>query len=306
MIRSLQQEALSHGDRLQVIPKYRIHDLCKEIELFSKGEELNGFQRWIVSSLYHFDTPALEFDVSSVLLIAVPHPAYAKIDLEWQGKKYNFVSLIMSDFDKVEKYLVEFLGPKGYHIISAPDLPLKRLSVKSGLAVYGRNNICYVEGMGSYFSLAAYFSDMPCDEQDNWTEMRTASACFNCRICFNKCPTGAIRQERFLIDNEKCLSYFNEGPGEFPDWLPKSAHHCLYDCLKCQINCPMNRDYNHNVAGPIPFSEDETGLILSEASFESYPPALRNKFKILGLDKWFHAIPRNLKTLLEAENTPVG
>jgi epoxyqueuosine reductase len=38
---------------------------------------------------------------------------------------------------------------------------LKRLAVRSGLARYGRNNVTYVEGMGSFLELSASLTDMP-------------------------------------------------------------------------------------------------------------------------------------------------
>ncbi|MFW5685834.1 MAG: 4Fe-4S double cluster binding domain-containing protein [Spirochaetota bacterium] len=122
----------------------------------------------------------------------------------------------------------------------ASRLPLKRLAVSCGLAVYGRNNITYVAGMGSFLTLAAHYSNLEPEDLD-WSEPVTAKACARCEACVAACPTGAIRADRFLIDNERCLSYFNESPGTFPPWLSANVHHCVYDCLICQSACPMNR-----------------------------------------------------------------
>jgi epoxyqueuosine reductase len=301
MIELLRQEALEHGDKLQIIPIDRLPSIKKEIEAFREQEDLNGFQKWIVNNLYTFDVPTAGFTTRSIILIAIPHPAYAQVEFTRQGKKYSLVSLVMSDLDNAEKYLSDFLAPKDYHIKSAPNLPLKRLAVKSGLAVYGRNNICYIEEMGSFFSFAAYYSDIPCDNAE-WAEMRTADPCTHCRACFNNCPTGAIRDDRFLIDNERCLSYFNESAGDFPEWLPISVHHCLYDCLKCQIGCPMNKEYVNHVIGPIEFSENETDMLLSGSPFDTFSLDLKQKSITLGLHQWLDAIPRNLKILLESSD----
>jgi len=298
MVHLLKQAASVHGDKLQMLSIERLQDLKNELSFFEKNEDLNGFQKWIVNGLYTFEAPTAEFIFKSIIIIAIPHPSYAKVEFVRQGKKYYFLSLIMSDLDNTEKYLTDFLMPKGYHIKSAPNLPLKRLAAKSGLAVYGRNNICYVKGMGSFFSLFAYFADIPCDN-DEWTEVRQAGVCDHCNICFSNCPTGAIRKDRFLIDNQRCLSYFNESPGEFPEWIPQSAHHCIYDCLKCQINCPMNKEYVNNVTEQIKFSEDETHMLLSGSTFDAFSPMLKQKSKILGFDQWLDAIPRNLKILFE-------
>jgi len=305
MIESLKQQSLQHGEKLQIIPVSRLRNIRTELEAFRENEDLNGFQKWILSDKYEFDLPAAGFTIRSIILIAIPHPAYARVEFVRQAKKYDFLSLAMSDFDRTEKNLNDFLAPQNYHILPASNVPLKRLAVKSGLAVYGRNNICYVEGMGSFFSFAAYFSDIPCDN-DRWMELGQSEACTHCQACFNNCPTGAIRKDRFLIDNERCLSNLNESPGEFPEWLPKSVHHCLYDCLKCQIKCPINKEYAHNVIGPIEFSEDETDMLLSGSPFDAFSPALQQKSKILGLEEWLESIPRNLKVLFELSDRACG
>jgi epoxyqueuosine reductase len=303
MVHVLKQEAVVHGDKLKMLSIERLQDLQHEIARFSSNEELNGFQHWIVNNIYKFEAPTTGFPIRSLLIIAVPHPAYIQTTFVRQGQTYHFPSLIMSDFEQTEHYLHAFLALRGYQFKTASNLPLKRLAVHSGLAVYGRNNICYVAGMGSFFSLAAYFSDIPCDD-DAWTDIRQAERCTQCTICVKHCPTGAIRTHRFLIDNERCLSYFNERPDEFPEWLPRSVHHCLYDCLQCQLACPMNTGYVQNISETVAFSADETELLLSGCPFDAFPPALQEKSKRLGLDAWLSAIPRNLTILFELHDAP--
>lgn len=306
MIELLKQEIENHGHQARILPVERLYDLQKDIEAFAKNEELNGFQNYIVSKMYKFELPKTNFTVKSVIIIAVPVPAYAKVDFMWKGKSYPLTSLALYDVGGEEisaltqKYLKKALSPHGYHIKLTPTIPLKRLAVSSGLAVYGRNNITYVEGMGSYQILVAYYSDIPCSS-DDWTEVHMAEQCSSCSICLNNCPTGAIRADRFLIDNERCLSFFNEFPGEFPDWIPASAHHCVYDCQKCTIVCPMNKEVRNNVIGPIRFSEEETEMIMAGRKFEEFNPPLKKKIKALGMNKWLAAIPRNIKILIDQQ-----
>jgi len=173
--------------------------------------------------------------------------------------------------------------------------------VRSGLAEYGRNNVCYVDGMGSFLTLVAYLSDVPCID-DNWYEVRQMDNCNDCTACLKNCPTEAILKDRFLINNERCLSYFNESSRDFPEWLPKSVHHCIYDCLMCQNICPKNKDYINNVIGPIEFDEAETNLLLSGKPIKEFPSNLKKKVRFLGMDEWIKAIPRNIKILLESNN----
>ncbi len=303
MVENFKDWALRRGEKLQVIPVERLQDVKAELEIFSKTEALNGFQKWIISDLYNFAVPEAGFPINSIIILAIPHPFYANVEFTRLGKQYNFLSLVISDFDRAEKDLQDFLAQNNYHITPAGSIPLKRMAVKSGLAEYGRNNITYVDGLGSLYSFASYFSDVPADE-DVWMDVRMAERCTHCWACVKNCPTGAIRKDRFIIDNERCLSNLNESPGEFPAWLPKSVHHCLYDCLKCQIICPMDKDYLNHVIGPIQFSEEETERLLSGGPLDAFSPELRQKSKLLGLDPWIENIPRNLKVLFELSDLP--
>jgi len=298
MIETLKQWAALRGEKLQVFPAGRLQDIQIEIEDFRANEDLNGFHKWITTNLYKFDLPAAEFTIRSIFLMAIPHPFYANVGFVRNGKKYQFVSLVVSEIDQTESELTSILAAQGYQIKPAIDLPLKRLAVKSGLAVYGRNNICYVDGMGSSFLFAAYFSDLPCETAD-WLELRLAERCANCQACFNNCPTGAIRRERFLIDNERCLSNLNESPGEFPAWLPETAHHCLYDCLKCQAICPMNKDILQNIGEPVEFDEEETSMLLAGNPLDTFSSEFQEKARRLGIERWFSNIPRNLRVLMD-------
>jgi len=289
------QPALTHGERVRLIPVERLLDLRGELRELEAREALNGFQRWILAHKYTLEVPAAH--ARSIVLVAVPHPMFARVELAWQGRTVRCASLVMSDFETTERSLRALFDERGLLFVPVSDLPMKRLAARSGLAVYGRNNVCFVEGMGSQLSFAAYLTDVPCDDV-SWAELRPAPLCARCEVCLNDCPTGAIREDRFLIDNERCLSYLNESADPFPGWLPASAHHCLYDCLRCQLRCPMNKPYARPGIGPIPFSEEETDMLLSGVPAEAYPPDLREKARLLGLDQWPAGLARNVRILI--------
>lgn len=69
---------------------------------------------------------------------------------------------------RAEEILKRILSPGGYQT-ARTNLPLKLLAARSGLGSYGKNNICYVPGMGSYHRLMAFYSDDPASE-DSWQE----------------------------------------------------------------------------------------------------------------------------------------
>ncbi len=290
--------AAEHGDRLKIIPVERLKELREIIGNFKEQEELNDFQSWIVNKLYRYEIPENGFTVNSIILVAVHHPFYAKVDFHRNGIKRTFLSLVSPDLKKTEAYLRKLAAHKGYSIKKAKNLPMKRLGVHSGLAEYGRNNITYVSGLGSNFSYTAYFSDILC-EKDTWGDIKNAELCQNCSLCMESCPTGAIRKDRFLIDNQKCLSCVNEVPGEFPGWIPETAHHTLYDCLVCQRVCPMNHRQKDDVIEGVSFTEEETEMLLTGKPINTFSKDFKSKVYMLGIDDWYAAIPRNLKTLFE-------
>ncbi len=304
MFDQLKATAAKQGDALRLLPIERMADLRQDLADFQNEQNLNGFQQYIVNRLYQLEPPETDFAIRSIIIIASPTPAYAKVNLAWRGQTFSTRCLAPSAPDRpaaglaTEQYLTQLLEPTPYRIHAAPWLPRKRLAARSGLAKYGRNNICYVEGMGSFLTLVTYYSDIPC-QTDVWQDIQVIGHCQNCTACLKNCPTEAISQERFLINNERCLSYFNERADAFPDWLPQSAHHCLYDCLMCQLSCPQNNNYIHNIIGPIEFDEVETELLLSGKTITDLPPALQAKVQFLGMDQWFDAIPRNMKVLID-------
>ncbi|MCX7772909.1 MAG: hypothetical protein N2376_07340 [Clostridia bacterium] len=293
----LRDEAEKRGYKLQIISSERIQDLKSEIERFSQSEELNGFQKWILSDLYNYSLSRAEFEAKSVVILAVPHPFYADVVFKKDGQTYAAKSLVRPDFNGAHGFIESFSEDFGYHFAKADDLPLKRLGVQSGLCEYGRNNITYIDDVGSNFSLTAYLSDLPC-EFDAWRGAVVAKACANCNVCIHSCPTGAIRKDRFLIDNQRCLSTLNEMPGEFPDWLPETVHHTCYDCMRCQEKCPMNIGHLDKMEGSVVFSEEETEMLLTAVPLEQLLPELRQKLWTLGMDEWYDAMPRNIKALM--------
>lgn len=298
MINEIEKLALAHNDRLKVISIEHLAELKAILEDFGKEETLNNFQNWIINKLYKFEMPEETFKINSIILVAVHHPFYAKVNFIKDGQSKTFFSLVRADFDKVEDYLTKFAAEKGYSIKLAKNLPFKRLATHSGLAKYGRNNITYIDGLGSNFSYIAYFTDMLCEE-DTWGEMQNTDFCNKCELCLKECPTKAILKDKFLIDSQKCLSCINEMPGDFPAWIPKTAHHTLYDCLICQRVCPMNREQLNNVMEDICFTEEETNMLLEGKPIDTFSEEFKAKVYMLGINEWYKAIPRNLKTLFE-------
>lgn len=294
------------GGRGVLVPAGRLPELKAELAAFRGSGGLNGFQGYIVDSLYEYAPADSGFPVASLLVFACPLPAYADITFRWKGRAVRARGLARGSpghpdpEGEVRDRALAFLEARGFSARSAPRLPLKRLAARSGLARYGRNNICYVEGMGSFLAFAALFTDLAAEEGP-WLELAPMDECRGCAACLGSCPTRAIRPDRFLIDNERCLSYFNEGPGEFPAWIPASAHHSPYDCLFCQLACPVNARDAGKPIGPFEFDEADTGALLAGRGTEGLSEAAKPVAALLGLGTWPQAIPRNIRTLIAAQ-----
>ena len=281
-----------------VVSIRHLHDLRNEIEgRYTQGLFDEAFYQEALS-FFSFRPPDGLPLALSMIVVAVPRPQ-TKVSFTWNG---NTLVLTLPptyvrfwEIDKqVVTLLTEWLASKGFHTATAK-LPKKLLAVRSGLAEYGRNNITYVRGMGSFYQLIALYSDLPCEE-DDWRESRMMDRCKDCRICQTKCPTGAIMSERFLLHSERCLVFHNERSLDhpFPDWIDPASHNCLIGCMLCQKSCPENKNFLEWFEDNETFSHEETSLFLNGMSTDRLPAATQEKLKRLGMPDLLGVLPRNL------------
>jgi epoxyqueuosine reductase len=189
------------------------------------------------------------------------------------------------------------LAPFGHRAVRF-EPPLKTLAVGAGLARYGRNNIAYAPGLGSYLMLAACASDAPPPDDADWDEPLSLERCERCSACLHACPTGAIRADRFLLETDRCLTFVNEDPAPFPDWVDPAWHTCAVGCLRCQLVCPENAGVELTVEPPMVFDEQESAEILAATAGSERAPATLAKLERCGLDYSPELLARNLRALL--------
>ena len=281
-----------------IMPFSCFEDIKQDIAQFGQREDLNNFQKWIASEKYVLN-PVLNFKPRSIISAAVPFEVW-NASFIYNGKRY------VSEIDKwppFEEVLSYLSRDNNYHYFSDYWLPSKRISVRSGLAKYGRNNICFVNGFGSLFTLFTFISDMPALKDYVWREVVNMPECDGCSLCQINCPTGAIIPGRFLIDNQKCLSIMNEfGTEPFPDFVPKTAHHRTFDCSYCQNICPQNAGQFEKVKKTVEFSQEETTLIISGVKWENLPSGLAEKIELCDMKGIYPSLPRNLAAWFENPN----
>ena len=198
---------------------------------------------------------------------------------------------------RFEATLREALAPLGLGAALCA-APLKTLAAGAGLARYGRNNIAYVPGLGSYMLLAAAVSDAPPPPSAPWGEAALLERCPGCVACRRACPTGAVPAEpRVLLHTGRCLTYVNEDEAPFPAWVKPAWHTCAVGCLRCQQVCPENAEVELAVAEPERFDEAETQALL-RGEQASLGAETRARLVRCGLDYSAPLMARNLRALL--------
>jgi len=302
------------GDEIpDSIYKYRVMSVKHLQELQADFEALDTegkisnnevFRSYIQQQKHHLSESLP--DTKSVIVLAVFTPLMT-VDFHHQGKTHEILIPHYYDDGITEDQLKttilnKIIGNNQYRVENAKmHVLLKRLAVRTGLGKYGRNNICYVEGMGSFLKLFAFFTDFSFDE-DNWQDAEMMDSCKNCKVCFNQCPTGAISEDNSVINVEKCIPLYNEVPGEFPDWIDSSSHNALMGCLKCQLPCPVNSEVAKKTQKLDAVSEEETKKILDGSSDEELYQSLSKKLRMFIPEHayyYFPVITRNLRVLIQ-------
>ncbi|MBM4430416.1 MAG: hypothetical protein FJ026_08745 [Chloroflexi bacterium] len=288
----------AHGLQGRVVSMARLGDLRAEIE---GRRELGLFDPEFDQerlSFFGFEPPAELPGAASILVVGIPRPQ-TRVTFTWRGQRrtlllpptyWNYAGVRQ----EAAKLLRDWLSGQGYRLTKA-SLPQKALAVRSGLAEYGRNNITYVPDWGSFYQPVAFFSDLPCAD-DDWREPRLMEHCEDCHACQLKCPTGAIGTDRFLLHAERCLVYHNERSGQypFPAWIDPAWHNCLMGCMLCQRYCPVDKPLLDWFDGDDEFSAEETALLMKPAAPDELSPELKVRLERLGLLDSLDALPRNL------------
>ncbi len=286
------------GFQARIVSAFHLQELQKEIEKLRSHAFLDGQFYQDRLAWFNFQIPEDLPKAQSLIVVAVPRPQTRAIFV-WNGQRRPLILpptyTAYDDIAKqVENLLAKIFREKGYKSARTA-LPLKLLAARSGLVQYGRNNICYVSGLGSFLQLVAVYSDMPCEE-DSWQEATMMKSCEECELCRRACPTEAIPSDRFLLRAERCISYHNEKKGDvpFPKWMDASWHNCVVGCMRCQRVCPQNKEVIQWTGEEEEFSEEETALLLEGVPYDKLPATAQRKLERLSLVDYLDSLPRNL------------
>lgn len=296
------RDLTEQGYHVSAVPYFHVKEIQDTIESLYRSKSIAQGVYNEVMEYVSFEPPKELPELKSIIILAVGNAPHLNLTFQWKGRKVSTClpgayRKYMKSRDEVHADIGKALATGGYHWARAP-LPLKTLAVCSGLARYGRNNISYVEGLGNFHALMAFYTDMPCAE-DAWQEPRMLDLCDRCHGCECACPTGAITGDRFLIHAERCVTFYNEKDLKvhFPDWFKPEWHTCLAGCIECQKYCPENRHALRYVEGE-GFNELETELFLKGVPVDELPVATREKLERNDMLNVLDVLPRNLSVLV--------
>lgn len=307
LCRELMSEVEQLGMAARVVSIERLAELERDISEPRDGGMLDGRLVEAFLSGFEFTAPSSLPGASHIVILAHPEPVtVAEFRLAGRACQVAIPPIYLPEKSRADlRALRTVLEGHGYQT-AGTRLPLKALAVRSGLGRYGRNNICYVPGMGSYLRLEAFFTNAPLIE-DGWGAKDLMEACQNCSACEVACPTASIAPDRFIIRAERCLTFLNELEGEFPDWVQPHWHNALIGCMRCQHVCPQNAQLIANPVIGERFTEGETVTVLTATALDQLTPELRTKLARLEWGASNHLLmQRNLRALLRVASVAAG
>ncbi len=305
MIKGLLEAITFDGDRGAVVPFSRLAEIKKDMVDLSSGEYHTSWLDRMTNHVTNNDTAFIpqNFKPRSFISIVIPSPKLI-FQFNYLGKSINCVlpphyMNWTKNNKRVLNNINSYLEPLGFSANELITFPHKMLAVHCGLALYGRNNICYNDEFGSYMQIMTYISNIP-SNNTIWYPLKRMDTCDKCSACVRACPTGAIDINRRLINSDRCITFANELPGELPEWISSDAHNSITGCTKCQDCCPNNVHNKGNIKIGATFTEEETSELLNNTGNSSFSDSLAIKIETAGISPEYtdvSVLPRNIRAL---------
>ncbi|HEX2986747.1 MAG TPA: tRNA epoxyqueuosine(34) reductase QueG, partial [Chloroflexota bacterium] len=125
--------------------------------------------------------------------------------------------------------------PAGRFFVDSSPLSERAVAARAGLGWFGKNS-CLLTSRGSWMLLAEIVTDLELQPDEP-----VRRDCGRCRICLDRCPTGALVGP-YRLDARRCISYLTiEHRGAIPADLRPLIGDRIFGCDVCQEVCPHNR-----------------------------------------------------------------
>jgi epoxyqueuosine reductase len=305
MVEQLLAWAEARGYEVAWGPAEIIDQAAAEIRGRHESGELDGglYASELASMVETGGAPASR----TVIVVAVPRPAHR---VHFELDDGSLPALLPPTYVRYRPLFEEVRQDLARHGLPGARVdylaaPLKSIAARLGLVRYGRNNVTYTRGAGSYIQLCGFTTDAELPPAaDAVSGPVLLDECVGCEACAGVCPTGAIGDERVLISAHRCLTFANENEGAWPGWAPGWAHTCLLGCLECQKVCPVNPPLEIEETDVVFSSAETAALLAGQERDRSVESGIAVKLAWLGQPYAESVLGRNLRALLEASGGP--
>jgi epoxyqueuosine reductase len=125
----------------------------------------------------------------------------------------------------------------GKIVVDSAPIFEKQWAVEAGLGWQGKHSIIINKDIGSFFFIGILILNIELD----FDAPAATDLCGNCRACIDRCPTGAINENR-TIDTRKCISNLTiENRAPLAEEIGPKLENRVFACDICQEICPWNR-----------------------------------------------------------------
>lgn len=244
------------GLRGGCLPVSRLDDAVATV---AKAYRSGGMgQEYVDRSVEELLSPAPPAWAKSVWMVAVPC-SLLQYRFKTRGGEVQIILPAMYLYSRPMR-LAEEAMISGHREVGAETewawLPVRILAAMGGMGEFGRNNMLYFPGLGSFPWLTGFYSSL--DVHDSRYEIKRMPRCEHCGACVEACPSGALSRDSRLMRSDRCLNYATEYPERCGDWFDMAWQKELLGCLACQLRCPANREYKKWMEDGPTLSEAET------------------------------------------------
>ncbi|MCD4690746.1 4Fe-4S dicluster domain-containing protein [bacterium] len=180
-----------------------------------------------VDITHHTDAISLGLQMDYQLIQSAPDFPTIVATAEGYGRG-AWVAVAVADFIRRLGYSARAHHVYNYRVLAVP------VAVDCGLGELSRAGFLMTKALGLGLRLATVTTDMPL-EHDGPVDIGVQSFCERCRLCAEKCPSGAIPTGqkveyngimKWKLDEEKCYRF----------WQAVGT-----DCSLCMVNCPWTK-----------------------------------------------------------------
>ncbi len=150
----------------------------------------------------------------------------------------DYHDLLKQRMRKLHRAVEELVGRpvEARHLVDTARIVDRAVAARAGLGWYGKHTCVIVPGHGSWVLLGELLLDLELEPDPPLDK-----DCGRCRICLDRCPTGAIVAP-YTVDTPRCLSYQTiEQRGAIPPEIRPLLGDWVYGCDVCQEVCPYTK-----------------------------------------------------------------